>query len=188
MICQHVFNVKRLRCTNRGGEYLSRKLESSEWGDGVVDQLAKHLARNHPGLRGFTRANLFRMRQLFDIYRGEEKVAALLRQLPWTHNLMILARCKRSEEREFYIKLAIQEKWSSRELERQLAGSLFERAVLNPPKVSTALKELYPEAEAVFRDSYLVEFLELPEGHHEGELHRSLLRNLRRFLTELGRH
>ena len=68
---------------------------------------------------------------------------ALLAQLPWTHHLLILGRCKRAEEREFYIRLAAQEKWSSRDLERQLSGSLFERAMLNPPKVSAALKELH---------------------------------------------
>ncbi len=52
-------------------------------------------------LRGFTRANLFRMRQFFEVYRTEEKVAPLVRQLPWSHNLIILGRCKRSEAVEY---------------------------------------------------------------------------------------
>ena len=66
---------------------------------------------------------------------------ALLTQLPWTHPLLILGRCKRAEEREFYIRLAAQEKWSSRELERQLAGALFERAMLNQGrKLATMLR------------------------------------------------
>lgn len=127
------------------------------------------------------------MRQFFDAYAKTEVVSALLAQLPWTHHLLILGRCKRMEEREFYIRLAAQEKWSSRDLERQLAGSLFERAVLNPPKVSAALKELHPGAEAIFRDTYLVEFLDLPDAPHEADLHKSLVRNLRHFLAELGR-
>ena len=66
------------------GEYISRKLESAAWGEGVVDQLAGYIQRSHPGLRGFTRPNLFRMRQFFEAYQGNEKVAALLRQLPWS--------------------------------------------------------------------------------------------------------
>jgi predicted nuclease of restriction endonuclease-like (RecB) superfamily len=70
------------------------------------------------------------------------------------------------------MRLAAQEKWSSRELERQLSGALFERAVLNPPKVSAALRQLHPGAEAVFRDAYLFEFLELPDGHREADLPR----------------
>lgn len=103
------------------GEYISRKIESAAWGEGVVEQLAVHIARTHPGLRGYTRANLFRMRQFYETYGGDEKVAALLRQLPWTHNLLILAKSKRAEEREFYLRMATTEQWSSRELERQIS-------------------------------------------------------------------
>ena len=72
------------------GERISRKIAQAEWGDGVVDQLARYLAQSQPGLRGFTRRNLFRMRQFFDTYRDDEKVRALLTQLPWTHHLAIL--------------------------------------------------------------------------------------------------
>jgi predicted nuclease of restriction endonuclease-like (RecB) superfamily len=171
----------------RVGEYISRKLETAAWGEGVVNELAHYIQRRHPNLRGFTRRNLFRMRQFFEVYAKDERVSALLTQLPWTHHLLILGRCKRAEEREFYIRLATRERWSSRDLERQLAGALFERAVLNPPKVSSALKVLHPGAEAVFRDAYLVEFLDLPDPHHEADLHKSLVRNLRHFLAELGR-
>lgn len=171
----------------RVGGYISRKLETAAWGEGVVTELAAYIQRRHPGLRGFTRRNLFRMRQFFDAYGKAEIVPSLLTQLPWTHHLLILGRCKRVEEREFYIRLAAQEKWSSRDLERQLASALFERAVLNPPRVSAALRNLHPGAEEVFRDAYVVEFLDLPEPHHEVDLHKSLVQNLRRFLTELGR-
>src|SRR5690554_3527718 len=61
------------------GAYISHKLEQAEWGDAVVSQLAEYLARTQPGLRGFTRPNLFRMRQFYETYRGDEKVSALLR-------------------------------------------------------------------------------------------------------------
>jgi predicted nuclease of restriction endonuclease-like (RecB) superfamily len=107
------------------GAYISHKLQSAEWGAGVVSQLADHLAQTQPGLRGFTRANLFRMRQFYEVYRGDEIVAPLVRQLPWSHNMMVLGQCKRPEERAFYLRMAVQEKWSRRELERQLKGALF---------------------------------------------------------------
>jgi predicted nuclease of restriction endonuclease-like (RecB) superfamily len=113
-------------------------------------------------------------------------VSALLTQLPWTYHLLILSAAKGPEEREFYIRLALQEQWSSRELERQLSSGLFERAVLNPPKVSAAAREVRPRAEAVFRDAYLGESLDLPAGHHEADLHAALVHNMRRFLIELG--
>lgn len=169
------------------GEVISRKIAGAEWGDGVVDQLADHIAHSQPGLRGFTRPNLFRMRQFYEAYRGDEKVSALLRQLPWTHNLIILSQSKRPEEREFYLRLAIREQWSSRELERQFKGALFERTVLTPAKVSALVTQTHPDALSVFKDSYLVEFLDLPAGHAEADLHRGLLHRLKDFLIELGR-
>lgn len=169
------------------GAYISRKIENAEWGDAVVSQLAEHLATTQPGLRGFTRRNLFRMRQFFEAYRGDEKVSAVLTQLPWTHHLIIFSQSKRPEEREFYLRMAIREKWSSRELERQFKTALFERTVTQPAKASAMLKETRPAALEVFRDAYMVEFLELSAGHAEADLHRSLLQRLRDFLIELGR-
>jgi predicted nuclease of restriction endonuclease-like (RecB) superfamily len=169
------------------GAYISRKMESAEWGAGVVDQLAVHIARTHPGLRGFTRPNLFRMRQFYETYQGDEKVSPLVRQLSWTHNLIILSQSKREEEREFYLRQAIKEKWSKRELERQFRSALFERAVLHPVKVSPAVRQIHPEALDVFKDAYVVEFLGLPAGHDESDLHQGLLHRLKDFLIELGR-
>ena len=171
----------------RVGEHISRRLETSEWGDGVVEDLARYLARNQPGLRGFSWQNLFRMRQFYETYRDAPILSALLRELPWTHHLIIMGQSKLAEEREFYMRLAIRERWSSRELERQVRCSLFERALLDPPDTSAQLSQAHPEAPGVFKDSYVVEFLDLPEGHSEADLHRGLLLNLKQFIIELGR-
>ena len=139
----------------RVGEFISLKIETAVWGQGVVAALAAYIQHRQPNLRGFTRASLFRMRQFFDAYRHDKKVAALLRQLPWTQNLLILARSKRPEEREFYLRLAIRERWSSRELKRQLDTALFERTILAPAKVSAALTPLHPAAGTLFKDCLL---------------------------------
>jgi predicted nuclease of restriction endonuclease-like (RecB) superfamily len=169
------------------GQYISGKLEAAVWGEGVVAELAACIQRHCPNLRGFTRASLFRMRQFYETYRRNSKVAALLRQLPWTHHLMILGRCKRPEEREFYVRMAIRERWPSRQLERQFNACLFERAVLSPPKVAAVLRQSHPQAVDIFKDAYVVEFLQLPAGHAEADLHRGLLAKLKQFLIELGR-
>ena len=88
------------------GQYISGKLSAALWGDGVVDRLAKHLARTMPGLRGFSAQNLWRMRQFFETYRDEPQLAPLVRALSWTHNLVIMGQSKRAEEREFYLRMA----------------------------------------------------------------------------------
>ena len=172
----------------RIGQYISAKLASAVWGEGVVDRLAQHLARTMPGQRGFTRRNLFRMRQFFEAYVADEKVTPLVTQLPWTHNLIILSQSKRPEEREFYLRMAVQQRWGKRELERQYRLGAFERAVLSPAKVSPAVAQMHGDAAAgVFKDAYSVEFLNLPADHTEADLHSGLLGQLRAFLIELGR-
>ena len=172
----------------RIGQYISAKLAAAVWGEGVVDRLAQHLARTMPGQRGYTRRNLFRMRQFFEAYGADEKVTPLVTQLPWTHNLIILTQSKRPEEREFYLRMAVQQRWGKRELERQYRLGAFERAVLSPAKVSPALTQMHGGAAAsVFKDTYSVEFLNLPADHSEADLHSGLLGRLRNFLIELGR-
>jgi len=180
-------NIRLIELYWQVGAYISRKLESSEWGDSVIVQSAQHIALTHPGLRGFTRPNLFRMRQFYDAYRADEKVSPLVRQLPWTHNLIILSQSRRPEEREFYLRMAFREKWSKRELERQFKAGLFERSITQPAKVSALLRRNHPDALRVFRDAYMVEFLGLPNEHAEQDLHKGLLARLKSFLVELGK-
>ena len=169
------------------GEHIGRRVADDGWGQGTVDALAEHIRRRQPNARGFSAANLWRMRQFYETYEGRPKLATLSRELPWSHNLAIMSRSKRDDEREFYLRLAVQERWSFRALQRQLDGALFERAVLAPAKLSPPLAERHPDAAAVFRDSYLVEFLHLPGDHAEADLHRGLVERLKEFLIELGR-
>ena len=171
----------------RVGEYISRRIGTDGWGKRTVSALADYIQKRHPGAQGFSPQNLWRMRQFFEAYRPQPELSSLMRVLPWTSNLHILTKSKRPEEREFYLRMTVQQRWSAREVARQIDGALFERAVLNPPKVSTLLRQMHPGVETVFRDAYLVEFLDLPEGHREADLHRGLLLNLRRFMAELGR-
>ena len=169
------------------GQYVSQKINTEGWGKNTVQLLANYIQLHQPSLRGFSAQNIWRMRQFFEVYQHDIKLSALLRELPWTHNLTILSRSKRPEEREFYLKMAIQERWSSRELERQFNTAFFERVVLSPVKTSPIVTRNYPEALNVFKDSYVVEFLNLPSEHNEADLHKGLLLKLRDFLLELGR-
>lgn len=169
------------------GGYISRKITSAEWGDGVVDELAATIAREYPGQRGFTRANLFRMRQFFEAYRDDKKVAPLVRQLPWTHHLILLGRTKHPEEREFYLLAAIRGRWPKRELERQIRTGAALRSMPATKKVSPQVAQIHPTAVDEFKSAYSLEFLGLAQDHSESDLHGALLGNLGRFINELGR-
>ena len=83
--------------------------------------------------------------------------------------------------------MAIRERWSSRQLERQFNLALFEHTVLSPVKVSPAVTEIHPEAASIFKDAYSVEFLGLPQDPTENDLHRGLLDRMKDFMLELGR-
>ena len=168
------------------GAHLSSRVAEGGWGKGVVRELSDWLLRQAPDLKGFSASNLWRMKQFYDVYADQPKLAALLRVLPWTHNLMILGQNKRPEEREFYLRLAVKAKWSSRELARQIKTAAFERTVLSDKKLAALPRLLPQDATGVFKDSYLLDFLDLPQRHSEADLQTSLLRNLRKFLMELG--
>jgi predicted nuclease of restriction endonuclease-like (RecB) superfamily len=169
------------------GAYVSKKLASAEWGDGVVVELARAIASVHPGMRGFTARNLFRMRQFYDAYRDNEKVSPLVTHLPWTHHLILMSQTKTAEESEFYMASAIRARWTKRELERQIRSHAFARASLDRSSASKALTRIQAPAIADFKNAYSLEFLGLPSDHSEADLHGALLRDLRRFLAELGR-
>jgi hypothetical protein len=95
--------------------------------------------------RGFSASNRWWMMQFYKTHRGPPKVAPLVRVLSGTHNLLIMSRSKRDEERELYLRLCVKERWSKRQLERQLAGALFERVALSPAKLSPPVRELHPQ-------------------------------------------
>ena len=183
----HTVNVALVDLYWRVGQTISRRIEADGWGKGTVAALARYVQARQPGIRGFSSQNFWRMRQFFETYRDQPKLSPLVRELSWTHNLMILSRCKRPEEREFYLRICQREHWGKRELQRQLAGSLFERTAIAPPKLSPLVRELHPAAEHLFKDTYLLDFLDLPDVHSEADLQKALIAALRNFILELGR-
>lgn len=168
------------------GQVISHKVQREAWGKGVVTELARHIARHAPEIKGFSDKNLWRMKQFYETYEGDAKLAPLVRALPWSHNLSIFSRCKTAEERAFYLHLAKEKSYGFRELDRQISASFFERSMLGEAKLSTVLRELHPTADQVFKDSYVLEFLGLPEEHSEADLQRALIQHMKAFILELG--
>lgn len=140
------------------GEYISKKVSSAEWGDAVVDHLADYIQTKHPEFRGFTRRGLYRMCQFYETYRNNKFVSALLTQINWSNHLLILSKSKSDEERQFYLQLSIKEKYTSREMERQIDSGYYERAMLSKKKVSPAVTQLHGDITNVFKDTYVLEY------------------------------
>ena len=131
--------------------------------------------------------------QLEDIHLENTKITindiknSLLAKLSWSIHLLIFSRCKTDEEREFYLRMSIKERYSKRELDRQISAGLFERTMLGNSKLSTTLQETHPEIHNNFKDNYVFEFLNLSESHTENDLQKGLISQMKKFILELGK-
>jgi predicted nuclease of restriction endonuclease-like (RecB) superfamily len=169
------------------GEYISKKIEQSEWGDSVVTELANFIQTQEPDIKGFSDKNIWRMKQFYETYKDFPKLSPLVREISWTNNLLIFSRCKSIEEMEFYLKYVKQENYSKRELDRQISASLFERTIIGNSKLSPAVRESNKDISNTFKDSYVFEFLNLSDPHSESDLQRGLVRQMKNFILELGK-
>ena len=167
------------------GEYLSELCAESTYGDKVIDDVANYISATAPTIKGFNRRGLYRMRQFYETYKDDEIVSALLTQLSWTNHLLIMSKSKTKEERDFYVALAAKEHYSSRELERQLDSAYYERYMLSSEKQPP---ELVPQTvRNTILDTYVLEFLDLPEQYSERNFRKAIIENLKNFILEFGK-
>ncbi len=167
------------------GEFLSKKTEHASYGDAYIDEISREIQETFPGIKGFNRRGLYRMKKFYETYKDNEIVTPLVTQISWTNHLLIMSGCKTDEEREFYIRLCIKENYSKRQLERQLDSGYYERYMLSKETLlPESVKKL---GENPFLDSYVMEFLDLPNEFHENDLRKALIRNMKDFILELGK-
>jgi predicted nuclease of restriction endonuclease-like (RecB) superfamily len=168
------------------GAYISKKTEVENWGQGVVEDLAHYIASKGQSLQGFSARNIWRMKKFYETYSLYPKLSTLLAEIGWSNHLHILSKTKSIEEKEFYLLLAAKQKYSARDFARIIDSGTFERTVLANKKLSTVLTEFPENTVGVFKDSYVFDFLNLPEDHLESDLRSALVKNLKKFLLELG--
>lgn len=167
------------------GEFLSKETEHASYGDAYIDEISREIQETFPGIKGFNRRGLYRMKKFYETYKDNEIVTPLVTQISWTNHLLIMSGCKTDEEREFYIRLCIKENYSKRQLERQLDSGYYERYMLSKETLlPESVKKL---GENPFLDSYVMEFLDLPNEFHENDLRKALIRNMKDFILELGK-
>lgn len=167
------------------GEYLSTLCANSSFGDKVIDEVAAFIAQKSPGVKGFNRRGLYRMKQFYETYQNDEFVTALLTQISWTNHLQIMSGSKSREERHFYMQLCAKERYSSRELARQIDSAYFERYMLSSKKL--APESVPQSARSSILDTYVLEFLDLPSQYSERNLRKAIIENLKQFILEFGK-
>ena len=167
------------------GEYLSNESVKSAWGDSFIDATAEYIKENCPGIKGFNRRGLYRMRQFYETYKDNKFVSALLTQICWASHLLIMSGAKDIKEKEFYMTLCVKEKYSSRELERQIKSAYYQRYILSTQTIAPI--EIPQNENARFLDRYVLEFLDLPDKYSEDDLKRAIVQNLKNFILEIGK-
>jgi len=182
------------------GKYVSEKVNSEKWGKSVIEDLSKFIIRNEPSIKGFSARNIWTMKQFYEVYKDfpklptvgretnelNQKLPSLMAEISWTHNRRIMS-LKTPEEREFYLNLCAKKNYSVRELEKLINSGTYERTMLANEKMPELIKNLPQNTDNVFKDTYVLDFLDLPTPYIEKDLQKALINSLKDFILELGR-
>jgi predicted nuclease of restriction endonuclease-like (RecB) superfamily len=169
------------------GRVIVERQKSEGWGKSVVERLARDLQREFSGIQGFSSSSLWRMKLFYETYRANEKLAPLVREIGWTHNVLILERCKDDLEREFYIRSTKKFGWTKNVLVHHIENQSYEKTLLGQTNFDkTVPAHIRSQAKLAVKDEYTFDFLELGEEHSERELERGLIGKVEHFLREMG--
>lgn len=169
------------------GKMIVERQELYGWGKSIVENLARDLQAEFPGMQGFSVRNIWYMRTLYVTYQKNEKLQPLVAEISWTKHLIIIDRCSEDLEREFYIRMTRKFGWTKNVLIHQIDNQSYEKTLSNQTNFDKALpQKIKNQAKLAVKDEYTFDFLELGEEHNEMELERTLLAKVNRFLVEMG--
>ncbi|MDP4131041.1 MAG: PDDEXK nuclease domain-containing protein [Bacteroidota bacterium] len=166
------------------GKSIAEKQQQHKWGKSIVERLAEDLQKEFPGMEGFSSRNVWRMRMFYLEYR---KLPPMVAEIGWSHNILIIEKCKDELERKFYTGMTKKYGWTKNVLAHHLEGKSYERFLLGQTNFDKALPRKYKhQAKLAVRDEYNFEFLEIKDEHNEKELEGAIMKNMRKFLIEMG--
>jgi predicted nuclease of restriction endonuclease-like (RecB) superfamily len=169
------------------GKNIAEKQKELGWGKSIVENLAKDLQTEFPGVSGYSSANLWRMRNFYFIYNENLKLAPLAREIGWYNNVIIMEKCKSDQEREFYLKQTKINNWTKNILIHQIENQTYEKYLLNQTNFDRTIKKRIKEnSKLAVKDEYTFDFIELKEEHQERELENALINKIKYLLQELG--
>lgn len=169
------------------GRMIIERQNEAGWGKFIVERLSNDLKQEFPGIAGFSVQNLWYMRQFYMEYHDNKKLQPLVGEIGWTHNLLIMSKCKDPLEREFYIRMTRKFGWSKNVLIHQIENQSYEKSLLGQTSFDKTLTpELRAQAKLAVKDEYAFDFLELGKEHSERELERALVARIEGFLRAMG--
>lgn len=182
-----VINAETINLYWEIGEEIYKQQQEKGWGKSIVQVLSRELQKEFPGAKGYSAANLWRMRNFYLTYRHSEKLAPMVREISWSNNIIIMEKCKDDLEREFYIQMAKRYGWTKRVLTNFVEARTYEKYLLNQTNFDLTIPEdRRIQAKLAVKDEYTFDFAELSPEYSEHELELQLVNNIRDFLIEMG--
>ena len=175
------------------GKSIVEKQEQEGWKAQVIEQLCKDLQNALPGLQGFSRTNIFRMRSFYLVYARVPQAVGLLNTLPigkipWGHNVLLMEKIKDLEERLWYAKQTIEHGLSRAALEDWIKSKAYKRHGKAITNFAQQLPDPHSQlAQETLKDPYNFDFLTLEAGFRELELEQGLVDHIQKMLLELGK-
>ena len=169
------------------GSKIVKNQKKHGWGKSIVETLARDLQLEFPGVAGYSADNLWRMRKFYINYVNKPKLAPMVQEIAWAHNIIIMEKCKDDLPREFYIRMAIKYGWTKNVLIHQIENQSYEKTLLNQTNFKKTLPDKIKKLTILaVKDEYTFDFLDLSDEHSENELERTILTKINRFLIEMG--
>ncbi|MDP3787876.1 MAG: PDDEXK nuclease domain-containing protein [Candidatus Chromulinivorax sp.] len=174
------------------GKIITEKQAEYSWGSAFIETLSKDIQNLYPGIEGFSRTNIFRMKAFYDAYKNPTAVGLLenmpMISLPWGHNALILAKSKSLEESIWYAQKSLDGGWSRSTLGIEMKKNLYARE----GKAITNFNKMVPNSisaiiQQTFKDPYIFDFLTLQKEHLEHDLEEGLMNNVQKMLLEMGK-
>ena len=173
------------------GTDIVEKQKNTTWGEGFLKQLSRDLMVEFPDMKGFSLRNLKYIRQWFLFWSNDNAIGqqpvAQFTQIPWGHNLVIIAKCKSIDESIYYVNNTSTYGWSRSVLTHQIESKLWQRE----GKALTNFTHSLPSSQSdlalqTLKDPYIFDFLRLTKGYDERDLEQGLIEHITQFLLELG--
>lgn len=169
------------------GRRITEQQAALGWGKSVVENLSRDIQKEFPGIKGFGVSNMWDMARFYAEYRSNEILQPLVGEISWSKHIVILTKCKETQQRQFYILATKKYGWTKDVLLNKIEAKAYENYLLGQSNFDTTLPEkVKNQAILALKDEYTFDLVGLSEEHSEYELEQAIIKNIRAFLMEFG--
>lgn len=169
------------------GKRITEQQTALGWGKSVVENLSRDIQKEFPGIQGFGVRNMWDMARFYAEYQSNEILQPLVAEISWSKHIVILTKCKETQQRQFYILATKKYGWTKDVLINKIEVKTYENYLLGQSNFDITLPEkIKNQAILALKDEYTFNLIGLANEHSEYELEQAIIKNIRAFLMEFG--